>query len=206
MYNVARKLVLTLTQKEILIELAKKNNGVLLTKQANELGISRAIIKELVDIGVLQSVQSGIYVTKDGYADDFFLIGQKYRKGIFSHETALYLLGFSDRAPNKIVMTFNHGTSTSRFKEDDIRPVMISDNLVLGESEIKRNGLAIRVYSIERTLVDLLKPRYDADLEQLIPALKKYAGYSKKDINKLFEYARIFNVEEIMRGYMGVLL
>ena len=103
-------------------------------------------------------------------------------------------------------MTFNHGTSTSRFKEDDIRPVMISDNLVLGESEIKRNGLAIRVYSIERTLVDLLKPRYDADLEQLIPALQKYAGYSKKDINKLFEYARILNVEEIMRGYMGVLL
>ena len=53
MYNVARKLALTLTQKEILIELAKNNNGVLLTKQANELGISRAIIKELVDIGVL---------------------------------------------------------------------------------------------------------------------------------------------------------
>lgn len=83
---------------------------------------------------------------------------------------------------------------------------MVSNDFLLGETTVVRNDLTIRVYSIERTLVDLLKPRYDADYEQLIPALKQYASYDKKNVNKLFRYAKQFGVEEQMRNYMGVLL
>lgn len=130
----------------------------------------------------------------------------KFKKGIFSHETALYLLEFSDRAPIQITMTFEHGNSTARIKSEGIRPIMVSNDFLLGETTVVRNDLTIRVYSIERTLVDLLKPRYDADYEQLIPALKQYASYDKKNVNKLFRYAKQFGVEEQMRNYMGVLL
>ena len=160
----------------------------------------------MVDEGSLLPVQRGVYVTNSGYADDYFLLGTKFKKGIFSHETALYLLGFSDRAPLTITMTFSHGSSASRMKDEGIRPVMVSKEFLLGESYITRNGTQIRVYDIERTLVDLLKPRYEADFEQLIPALKRYANYEKKDINKLFRYARAFGVEEKIRRYMEVLL
>ena len=57
-------------QKERLLEIAKENNGGILSKQVTKLGISRLTIKEMSD--------SGIYVTKDGYVDEFFLMGQKF--------------------------------------------------------------------------------------------------------------------------------
>ncbi|GAA0485821.1 Abortive infection protein AbiEi [Alkalibacterium sp. s-m-22] len=195
-----------MSQKDKLLKLADENNGILLSKQVTEQGFSRSTIKSLVCDGLLEPIQRGIYVTKNGYADDFFLLGQKFKNGIFSHETALYLLGFSDRTPIQITMTFEHGNSTTRIKNEGVRPVMISNDFLLGRTTIVRNGLTIRVYSIERTLVDLLKPRYEADYEQLIPALKQYAAYDKKDVNKLFRYARQFGVEKQIRNYMGVLL
>lgn len=193
-------------QKEKLLEFIDKNKGVLVSKKATELGFSRATIKDLSDKGIIHLVQRGVYLTPKGYVDDYFLIQQKFKKGIFSHETALYLLGFSDRAPIKITMTFEHGRSTSSIKDAGIQPVLTSKDFHLGETSILRNGLEIRVYDIEHTLVDLMKPRYEADQEQLIPALKKYATYAKKDVNKLFRYAKIFGLEEQMRNYMGVLL
>ena len=195
-----------LNKREELLKIAEKNQGVLLSKYATALGFSRSSIKELSDSGDIIQVQRGVYVTKDGYVDDFFLIGQKFKKGIFSHETALYLLGFSDRAPIEITMTFKHGRSTTDIKAEGIRPVMVSKYFSVGENVITRDGLEIKAYNIERTLVDLLRPRYDTDLEQLIPALKRYAVYDKKDVNKLFRYAKQFGVEEQMRNYMGVLL
>ena len=204
--NVVKKLVANMFQKEEVLKIAEKNNGVLLSNQVSKLGFSRTTIKSLVEEGLITPIQRGIYVTGNCYVDDFFLLNQKFKKGIFSHETALYLHGFSDRSPNQITMTFEHGTSTTRIKDVGIKPIMVSKDFLVGETIILRNGMKVRVYNIERTLVDLLKSRYDVDYEQLIPALKRYATYDKKDINKLFSYARMFGVEKKMLNYMGVLL
>lgn len=196
-----------MNQKEKILEIANNNNGVLLTKQVTAAKIGRWALKELEEEGKLISVQRGVYVTEDGYVDDFFLLQQKYKKGVFSHETALYLHGLSDRAPIEIVMTFPFGTSTSRMKADNVRPVVTKIEFDLGKTVIeKAPSNEIVVYDVERTLVDLLKSKYDADMEQLIPAFKRYAASKTKDVNKLFRYAAIFGVEEKVRNYMGVLL
>jgi len=196
-----------MNQKEQILEIANQNNGMVLTKQIDEAGLGRWALKSLEESGKLTLVQRGVYVTKKGYADDFFLLQQKYPKGVYSHETALYLHGLSDRSPNKIVMTFKQGTSTGRMKEDKIRPVVITNHFEMGITAIKRSGgVTVKVYDVERTIVDLLRPRYDGDLEQLMPAIKRYASGSSKDVNKLYRYADIFGVDDKIRNYMGVLL
>ncbi|MGX7130874.1 type IV toxin-antitoxin system AbiEi family antitoxin domain-containing protein [Enterococcus songbeiensis] len=198
-----------MTQVEKVLRFANQNNGIITTKELKKLGVGRWVLQDLERLEKLFPVQRGIYVTKNGYADDFFLLQQRYPKGIFSHETALYLLGYSDRVPIQIVMTFKQGTSTTRMKADNIRPVTISKNeqYEMGIIEAKRpGGTLVKVYEIERVLAELLKPKYDADFEQVIPAFKRYATDKEKDVNKLFRYARMFGVEEKVRNYMGVLL
>jgi predicted transcriptional regulator of viral defense system len=196
-----------MNQLDIVRQMAEDNKGILLTKQVTEAGIPRSVLKELVKRNTLFPVQRGVYTTENGYADDFFLIQQKHSKGIYSHETALYLLDFSDRAPIIVSMTFKHGRSTSNIKNDGIKPVMVSHHYEVGVIERERpGGTKVKVYNIERTLADLLKTRYDTDYEQLLPALKRYAASVEKDINLLFRYARLLGVEEKMRNYMGALL
>ena len=52
----------------------------------------------------------------------------------------------------------------------------------------------------------MVKPKYDADLEQFIPALKQYATSKNKDIYKLFRYAQHFGQDGEMQKYIGGLL
>ncbi|MDH6367961.1 MULTISPECIES: type IV toxin-antitoxin system AbiEi family antitoxin domain-containing protein [unclassified Breznakia] len=194
-----------MNQAEKVLNIANQNNGIITTRQVTELGIGRWVLQTLERLGKIYPVQRGVYVTESGYADDFFLLQERYPKGIYSHETALYLLGFSDRAPIQITMAFEQGTSTVRMKVDNIRPVMISnkDKFEVGVTSVQRpGGTEVTVYEIERVLVDLMKPKYNADLEQVIPAFKRYAASKKKDVNKLFRYARMFGVEDKVRSYM----
>jgi predicted transcriptional regulator of viral defense system len=198
-----------MSQAEKVISFANQNNGIVTTRQLSNLGVGRWVLKNLEELKKIYPVQRGVYVTENGYADDFFLLQVRYPKGVYSHETALYLLGFSDRAPIQINMTFTKGTSTARMKADNICPVTIGNKELfkIGITSVKRpGGTTAKVYEIERVLIDLLRPRYDADLEQVIPADKRYAASKKKDVNKLFKYARMFGVEEKVRNYMGVLL
>lgn len=83
---------------------------------------------------------------------------------------------------------------------------MISNNYEIGRIIINRNGTDLSVYAIKRTLVDLIKSRYDTDMEQLILALKRYANSTEKDVNRLFRYAKLFGVEKKKNDYMDVLL
>ncbi|MEY8737972.1 type IV toxin-antitoxin system AbiEi family antitoxin domain-containing protein [Lactobacillus sp. AN1001] len=194
-----------MNNKEKILNIANSNDGVVLTKQVTAAKIPRSTLTDLVNAGALFPVQRGIYVTENGYIDDFYLLQARYPKGVYSHETALYLQNFSDRAPVVPTMTFKYGTSTTRMK-GEVKPIIVSKDLDLGKIEIMRNGSKITAYNIERTLVDLLKTRYNTDFEQFIPALKKYATSKNKDINRLFRYAQHFGVDIELQKYIGGLL
>ncbi|MDR1606757.1 MAG: type IV toxin-antitoxin system AbiEi family antitoxin domain-containing protein [Streptococcaceae bacterium] len=194
-----------MTNKDKILEIAKRNKGVVLTSQVTAEKIPRVVLTNMVNEEILFLVQRGIYVTDKGYVDDFYLLQARFPKGIFSHETALYLQGYSDRAPILPTMTFKYGTSTSRMK-GEIRPVIVSSDFELGKISIEKNGSKLIVYDVERTLVDMLKPRYDTDFEQFIPAIKRYSASDDKDINKLFKYAQYFGLDVELQKYIGGLL
>lgn len=197
-----------MTQAEKVLDFAKENMGIVTTRQVDELGVGRWVLQSLVNQGLLFKEQRGVYVTENGYAEDFFLLQQRYPKVIYSHETALFLHGFSLRVPLMINMTFLQGTSTTRMKADDIQPVMMSDKefFETGIVTVERSdGTTIRVYDLERALVEILRPGYMADTQQVLQGYQMYAQ-SRWNLSKLFKYAKKFGVEEKVRDYMSVLL
>lgn len=105
-----------MNQVEKILLFANQNKGIVTTRQVKELGVGRWALQSLLKQEKIFRIHHGVYVTENGYFDDFFLLQDRYPKGIYSHETALYLLGFSDRIQNKINMTFLQGTSTLRMK------------------------------------------------------------------------------------------
>ena len=46
-------------------------------------------------------------------------------------------------------------------------------------------GNLVRCYDIERTICDFLRTRNRCDEETVISAIKNYAAYDKKDLNRL---------------------
>ncbi|EOH87998.1 hypothetical protein I588_03201 [Enterococcus pallens ATCC BAA-351] len=173
----------------------------------SELGYSRKALSQLADEKQISRVERGIYVMASDYVDNYFVIQQRLPQGVFSHETALYLLGFMKRAPEKIQMTFLKGFNSSRAKKVKVQPIIVTTDLAFGVTNVERSGgTTVKVYEIERTLLDLLKPKYKTDKELLVEALKQYIHSEAGNIAKLKDYADLLNMESKIQPYLEALL
>ena len=74
-----------------IMKMAKENNCVVTTAMVVAAGISRGNIKYLVDKGMLEKSARGVYILPEVWDDELFNLQSRFKKGIFSHETALFL-------------------------------------------------------------------------------------------------------------------
>ena len=191
-----------------IIQLARENNGVITTSDLSEKGILRGNLKKLVDTGRLEKTARGVYSLPEIWEDEFVNLQARFKKGIFSNETALFLWDLTDRTPNRYDMTFpdnynvtnakNEGISCSRVKREWYK-----------EGEVQKKspgGNKVIAYNMERILCDILRKRSGIDTGVITESFKRYTARKDKNIPLLSEYAKIFRVEEKVRRYLEVLI
>ena len=195
------------TEEKIFELLNTSKNGVITTAQVTNLGLHRGILKKLVNNSIVHPVGRGIYVQNDVWEDDFYLLQRKYERGIYSHDTALYLLGYSDRTPAKYTMTFPKGYNAPSLKNENvIIKRVILENFNFGKAEIESpSGNLIYVYDLERSLCDMLRGN-NGDIEIINNAMKRYIASKNRNINKLLQYADQLHVKTKILRYLEVLL
>ena len=191
-----------------ILELAQSHGGLVTTAQVVDAGIPRARITDMVKSDELARVQRGVYSLTDAWEDEFLATQLRFPKGIFSDGTALYLLGYTDRTPFNLSMTFPRSYRATKAREADIEVrTCASDVLDLGLATLKTPyGNEVKGYDLERTLCDMLRGRQDVDVQILNPAMQQYVKSNSKNIQKLLEYASALGVERKMRNYLEVLL
>ena len=209
------------TENTIKTLLENSPDGTITARQITESGMHRSILQKLVKDGELYRYGRGLYIRSDIWEDDIRLLQCKYEqlstvihllqcrygRGIYSHDTALYLLGYSDRTPAKYTMTFPKGYNAPSLKQENIIVKrVVPDNYTLGIIEIKSPcGNPIKIYNLERTLCDIVRGS-GSDIQIVNGAMKRYAASKEKDIYKLMKYAEQLRVKPKILHYMEVLL
>ncbi len=193
---------------EEIIKMAKENNGTVTTAMVVAAGFSRGNIKYLVDKGMIEKSARGIYVLPEVWDDEIFNLQNRFKRGIYSHETALFLWDLTDRTPNRYRMTFPVNYNLTKPKEENIRCVQCKKEIYdLGVAEVNTpGGNTVMAYSVERTLCDILRPHSRVDIQVVTEAFKRYASNFDKNVPVLSEYAKLLKVEIKLRSYLEVLL
>lgn len=193
--------------KEIL-ELAKKNNGIITTAEVVKAGYLRGNLKYLVDTGLLERSSRGVYTLPEAWDDEFLSLQVRYKKGVYSLETSLFLLDLTDRTPNKFNMTFPETYNYSNAKENGILCTSAREPYYsLGVIEAKTpGGQIVRCYNAEKTLCDILQTKNQVNIEIITTAFKNYVSKKDKNLIRLSEYAKKLKVADKVRSYMEVLL
>ncbi len=193
---------------EEIIKMAKENNGTVTTAMVVAAGFSRGNIKYLVDKGLIEKSTRGVYILPEVWEDEIFNLQSRFKRGIYSYETALFLWDLTDRTPNRYNMTFPVNYNLTKPKEENIRCVQCKGEWYeLGLAEVTTpGGNSVKVYSVERTLCDILRVHSNVDIQIVTEAFKRYANRTDKNIPILSEYAKILKVEEKLRSYLEVLL
>ena len=193
---------------EKLEKLIQKQHGTVLSADLDIYEIPRTYLQMMVAEGKLERVDRGVYVSIDAIEDEMYAMQTKYPKLIYSHETALYLHGLSDRTPFEYSASVPSGYKVVGSVADRFKIYYIKKELhELGVETIRSShGNPIRTYNVERTICDLIRSRSRIEVQILNEALKRFVKLKSADHSILLEYARKLKVEAVLKSYLEVLI
>ncbi len=181
--------------KETIIKIANENNGYLYSKIIKENKIQTASIGRLEKEGHLNKITRGIYITEQGVEDELFINSIKYKRIVYSGETALYLNGLSNKQSPIKEFTIPYGTCTPSI-DGYIVKYSRKNTFALGITEINTSfGNPVRTYDKERCICDLFIRPDDYDYEDRIYAINEYKN-KYLNFKKLYKYAKSLGVYE----------
>ncbi|MGF6990871.1 putative transcriptional regulator of viral defense system [Lachnospiraceae bacterium PF1-21] len=197
-----------MTRYDIVLEMAKANNGTVTTSMVRSAGIARQYLRQLVERGNLEKVARGVYILPLVWEDELVNLQYRFKKGVFSKETALFLHDLTDRTPLAYTMTFPENYNLTKVKAAGVNTNRAKGKYYsLGVERMKSPaGNEVFVYNIEKTLCDILRPRSGVENSVIAEAFKRYSTSREKNVPLLSEYARKLKVEERIRAYLEVLL
>jgi predicted transcriptional regulator of viral defense system len=192
----------------VIYEEMKHNNNMISTARVTELGFSRALLTSYVKNGLLERSRHGVYTLPDTVHDDMYTLMLRSKQIVFSHDTALFLNGLSERTPFIHTVTIPSNSALPKSLKGEcncyyIKPELHEIGLITKTTTF---GNEVRCYDPERTICDILRSRNRLDEETVVSAIKKYASFDKKNLNRLSIYAQQFKVKKDLKKYLEVLL
>jgi predicted transcriptional regulator of viral defense system len=188
--------------------LLRDQNGLLFTSDLVKRDIPRTYLSILEKKGEVQRISRGVYLSLDSTIDEMVGLQARYKAMTFSHETAAYLLDLSDRTPLFYSVTVPTGYNATSLRANGAKVFFMKRELYpLGSTTIKSpHGNNIRAFNLERTICDLLRSRNRVDIQLVNDALKRYVKKKEKDLDLLYNYAKQFGIQRIVRDTIEVLL
>lgn len=194
-------------EEKILIKM-QKNNGMITTNEVEQMGIARKTLTRMLEKGIIERESQGLYILPNSWGDEYYNLVFSTKNAVFSHATALYLYGLSERVPLIYEISVINSYNASLKTRENVKLYFVSKDIFeLGKTKIQSpQGKNVPVYDIERCLCDILKNKESQDIEIIKYAYKTYVKSPKKNIYKLMEYAKKLKVEEEVNSYLEVLL
>ena len=186
-----------------------RNCDYLTPEIARKNGISKARFYKYIHDNELEQVGHGIYIRKDDWVDELYLLHQRCPNAVFSHDEAFYYHGLTDREPLVHTLTIYSGYNAHRLVADGSCKVysVKRELLNLGKILVTDScGNQIPMYDLERTICDLVRSRSSIEIQEFNSVLKAYVSRKDKNLNRLMEYAKAFRVQNVIRKYMELLL
>lgn len=192
-------------KREIIESKIQQKQGIIQIADIVAEGISKQYAIQYLQDRHYERVARGVYLAPDAWQDDLYIISLQYKKIVYSHDTALYLLGLSEREPICFTVTVPRGYKVDYKGKSPLNKVtVVEDRYSLGKDTVATPyGHIVPCYNAERTLCDIF--RVDTEIQEKQFAVKEYLN-GRKNLPRLMEYAKMLCVEKKIKQYIEVLL
>ena len=161
-----------------------------------------ALLAHHVRTGRIYRVRRGLYVSApfgfspDTYpVDPFILAGKMSSDAVLAYHTALQFFGKAHSVREEMIFLTGKAIRPMTFRGYEYRGVAFPKPLVDKKQElfavnvVERTGIAIKITSLERTLVDLLdRPVFGGGWEEIWRSLESVEFF---DIDTIIDYTRL---------------
>lgn len=208
-YNMSMSVKNDLPRIDKLRQIMEERQGLLLTSDLAKFNIPRTYLSIMEQNGEIERVSRGVYRSASAFIEDeLFSFQSRYSSTVFSHETALYLHGLTDRAPLRYSISAPSSYHSELLNNSEHRIFYVNRDLFdLGVSAMNTpHGNQVRTTDLERTICDIVRSRNQIDIQIRNAALKRYVKNKDRNLDLLYTYAKRFRVQTIVREYLEILL
>jgi predicted transcriptional regulator of viral defense system len=198
------------SKREIAIGKFRISGGILTMSEALSLGIHRRELYALRDQGILETVSRGLYrliEMPDPSLPDFITVSKKIPSGVICLISALAFHEITTQIPHFVYVALPSQAHKPKVPHPPMRYFWYSEKLLkTGVQEHKIDGCIVKIFDVEKTLVDCVKFRNKIGMDVVLEALKMYWQSGKTNLDQLMEYAKVFRVDKILKPIMETIV
>ena len=148
-------------------------------------------LKKAIGRKELYKIRPGVY-SYEGYTDEYEIIFSKYKQIVLTLQSAFYHHNITDYIPNYIYLATPKNSYP--LNSNHIKQIFMTKKYFeIGITDVSKNSYRIKVYDLERTLIELIRYQTKIPYEEYQHVLKKIRASSDKlDYKKLIKYAKNF--------------
>lgn len=192
------------------VEVFAEHGGILHTAQALRAGIHPSTLYSLRDSGLLEVVSRGVYRLADGSTlgnPDLVTVASRIPGGVICLISALAFHELTTQIPHEVHVALPRGAEEPRLTHPPIKTYRFTGQAFSeGVESYPLDGIMVRIYNPEKTLIDCFKYRNKIGLDTAVEAFRFYRERKGVRIDDLMHYAAICWVKKVIRPYLEVLL
>lgn len=192
------------------LEIFRTHTGMMRTADALRAGINPATLYGLRDAGLIDRIARGLYrlaEAEDLSAPDIATVMAKVPGAVLCLISALDWHGLTTQIPHQVHITMLQGSHKPQLDWPPLRVTYMQDPCFSAGIETHTvDGVELRIYSAEKTIVDCFKFRNKIGLDVALEALRMYRARGVIRTEALYKFARLCRVRPVMRPYLEALL
>ncbi|MDD4083262.1 MAG: hypothetical protein WC162_03230 [Sphaerochaetaceae bacterium] len=183
---------------------------ILSTTELFQLGMTYYRIKKLEAQGHLIKLNKSMYENLDytGEESDYIYVYAYVPDGIVCLLTAASIYELTNFRIESIDVAVNRKKYIKTLPEYPLLQLHYFDEkrLTLGISEMSASGEKVKIFDIEKTVVDIISFKNKIGIEETKEIITNYLRRSDRNINKLCRYAKQLKCKKILDSYLEVLV
>lgn len=191
------------------VKLFRQRGGSLRMAEALRLGISRKTLYAMRDAGVIEPISRGLYYLASLGPlgnPDLVTVAKRIPHGVLCLISALSFHELTTQVPHTVDVALERGSKKPRLDYPPTRFFWFSGPAFHDGIEIhKSDGVRIRIYDPEKTLVDCFRYRNQLGMDVVLEALRLWRERRRKKLDVLLKYARMRHIERVLRPYLEVM-
>ncbi len=195
-------------KKRVILALAR-SQGVIRPRDAEQNGIARRLVYELVAEGQLIQSGRGLYRLPHGqFTANHSLaeVAKQVPNGVVCLLSALRFYELTTELPAEVWIALPPKAWAPKVKQPVLRVVRFSGEALSRGVEVRTvEGVSIRIFDIAKTIADCFKFRNKIGTAVAVEALREAWRKHRIKADDLWRYAKICRVTNVIRPYLETL-
>lgn len=187
-----------------------RRRGILRTQEAAAAGVDRSTLARLCQRGQLTRLERGLYGLPAAAVRehvDLEIVAKRVPLAVFCLLTALRLHGLGTQQPRRVWICLPRGVHTPTLQFPPLQVIHAEPALHrLQRSTIRSGPIRLKVYGVEKTLVDCFRHRRRLGIEPVLEALKDAINQRRLNVDELWRQAQVQRMQRVMTPYLEALL